>query len=924
MNVEQDSGNGGGGIEHDSEWIDVAGSGADDVVSHALWDLLVARENGRFLRRVRTWKEHREHETASWEAVLDEVSEAYIQYMYCSRLSAKDPSTTTTSTPPVTDPLIPAPNSTSIPDAADPPLYEYTVRQHVTIHQSPDSLSPAIDLMRHGYLAKTPSSPTVAVSLSTLRLFHHLRLRKPSFSFEALTRVLCDYYCVPYRRHLRHIVNDAFVVYLLILHRVQKQVDKELGWDGPNFRVLNACSACCYELLDEPPMKFSRLWCHDGNNSLKRMLPFNNRAASETRLLEDSDYFLPRDFVNNIRKNLIFLILPIRFFLMKYASEVRSRSNACDNKWDTVDDEVSEPRAQADEEGDPTDGGDHTQGSGIDECVKNWKAAAADEKKRTWAIFDETGVFVSACRHSLTLWIADMVRSGELAKYPLATLAKSFKVLKPNACSAMDINCAFETTVKHSSLASAALEVKHTFCVNAFHGYSHNYLCQLKNHPNVVEGVGLEDFETLERMFSSSNQLASVTRYASPFRRQLLIETYFKQWDEDKYANLGLFILNNYKQALDVLSRDAPALDEAKQKFSVTNAVLDKWEHEQQAYFATLDEEPAYDVQRVAYVELLQSLNAAENDVKTPGTSYGQSAAATRRTETKRRQALEHRDRILADVIEFEGVMGITTRWFPGHPEYQEAAKYIAERKYRQALYKVQQLVVQRLFELHKLNVAGTGYKLRTQIAKSLQTRSKAIRRAIKMYNDAATALGKPPLDWSHLSGLNFLEELLLLKGTKNDISEKEWNRPVFREIIKLRKRVARANEEILRCNVESRRLFTCILDEEDLFCSTLSRLRAEGSVLLGAVKDFITRRRRINHSLLSRIYQIFLLPGFSGNKTRGVAINPRTTSSTATGPADVSDLAEQHDDPDDGDDGDEDEVQADMEVLIEFFANTL
>ena len=47
------------------------------------------------------------------------------------------------------------------------------------------------------------------------------------------------------------------------------------------------------------------------------------------------------------------------------------------------------------------------------DCHDNWKAAAADEKKHMWSIFEEMGIFVSACRHSLILWITDMVRSSE-------------------------------------------------------------------------------------------------------------------------------------------------------------------------------------------------------------------------------------------------------------------------------------------------------------------------------------------------------------------------------------------------------------------------------------------------------------------------------------------------------------------------------
>ncbi|KAI0069909.1 hypothetical protein K474DRAFT_1609657 [Panus rudis PR-1116 ss-1] len=747
--------------------------------------------------------------------------------------------------------------------------YEYTIPVYniltnalsVTVYRPADSLSPAVDLAEHGYLAKTPISPTVAVSFSTLTLFHRLRLRKPSLSFEAFTKVVCDSYSLPYRRYLRNIMGDTYEIFLRILRRVQDQVHMELGWVGPNYRVLNACSACCYMLVDEPPLKFSRLWCHDGNNSLKRMLPFNNRVAADIRTLDDSDYFLSCDYVD------------------RFATEVRSRRTTCDDK---------------DQPGDPTDGDAHPTTTGIDECVKNWKAAAKDEKKKMWSIFDETGIFASSCRHGFILWIEDMVRSGELAKYPLAMMDMALRILPRCSCSGYDINCAFDSTVKHSSLCSLATSTNHTFCVNAFHGYSHNFQCQLKNHPNVVEGTGLEDFEGMERIFSSSNQLASVTRYASPYRRRLLIETYFRQWDQDKYANLGTFILNNYKQALSILHVDGPALDDAKAKLGVTDTDIDKWETDQRLYFASLDEEPVYDVQRVAYVEHLQRLRDAENDVGRSKTfifaqssgfieenpasrsaSYSASAAATRRMETRRRAALERRDRIYMELAEIEAAMGIERRWQPGDREYLDAAQYIAERKYHQALYKVQQLVVQRLFELHKLNIAGTGYKLCTHISKSLQTRLKAIRNAIKAYNSTAAALHPPkdPLDWSRLSGLNFIEELVLLKGTKNDVSDLEWNRPVNRQIIKLRWRVARAQEEIQRCNVETCRLYTAILDEEDLYHAVLSRLKLANPILCAAVEDFVLRRRRVNLSLLDRVAQIFALPEYSGEKSSGVHV---------------------------------------------------
>ena len=147
-------------------------------------------------------------------------------------------------------------------------------------------------------------------------------------------------------------------------------------------------------------MTYSRLWAHDGNNSLKRVLHFGNREAADVRVYEQSDYFLSRTFVD------------------RFANEVKSsgthrhrqvRSLGVDSEGD--DDSGSEDDdRQADKGGDPTDGA----GGSPSQCVTNWKAAAADEKKRTWSIFDETGIYASACRHGLILWICDMVRSGEL------------------------------------------------------------------------------------------------------------------------------------------------------------------------------------------------------------------------------------------------------------------------------------------------------------------------------------------------------------------------------------------------------------------------------------------------------------------------------------------------------------------------------
>lgn len=175
-----------------------------------------------------------------------------------------------------------------------------------------------------------------------------------------------------------------------------------------------------------------------------------------------------------------------------------------------------------------------------------------------------------------------------------------------------DIGCVFGGTILSTSLGARFHDSGSRTCVNAFHGYSHNYACQCKNHPNNITGIGLEDLETLKRVFSSSNALAVVTQHASAFWRRLFIEMHFKQWDEDKYTNLATMLRNNYYQALDIIKNDGRAVEEAKRSLGVTDEDLESWKIKQEEYFLTLGDEPESRAHAIAYVELLQKLRQLE------------------------------------------------------------------------------------------------------------------------------------------------------------------------------------------------------------------------------------------------------------------------------------------------------------------------
>ncbi|KAI9063698.1 hypothetical protein FKP32DRAFT_1676382 [Trametes sanguinea] len=858
-----------GDQDDDDAWEDVESEdAAQEAITLAIRDVMATYGGIRLKSDKRTWRERVETMEKNWAPLIPTLVDAYLAWRY----------------PPSTPADLDIdPDYSFTIDVID--IYNLTAS--TTITRSADC-SAAVALVRHGYLGNAPVHPSLAISLKTLELFRCLKLVKASFSAEAFAKLICYQYYIPYRPLYRTAIADAFDVYLTIQRSITSRIMKTLGRDEPDWRARNACPACSYVLNDEKPPHFSRLICMDGNNSLKRLATTGKRSTGDTRTFE-SDYFLPRDFVD------------------RYAHEVKSRQKQPHanvprrgDRSDDDDDDESETDDAADGGGDPTDG----KPDAPSPCASNWKAAAADEKKRMWGIFDETGIFASACRHGLILWIADMVRSGEQAKYALATVAKSQNTLGAKLMIAYDIGCDFSETVQNSSLGPQAIALGTRFCVNAFHGYSHSYNCQVVFHPNVIVGMGLEDLEVLERIFSGSNQLAPVIRYASRYRRWVLIDQYFRQWDVEKYANIALMLLNNLTQALEIIRTQTPVLEQALKSLQLTPDDLDRFAVEEREFFLQLRDEEDSNLHAVAYVEALQELRSASEELatasrrfndkapdtpqiswdepRTGATDYDADLSNTRKLETRRRYLRERVKQLTAEVAEMEVALNIETRWQPCDATYKQTLQYIATRKYQRALGKLQRLVILRLFELHKLNLAQTGYRMRTYIAKNLQRRCKAIRNAVKEYNAAAQALDPPreALDWMKVSHYTFLEQFTLLQNTRDDLRNKPWSQAHIRETMRIHRRITRAREEIDNVNREARRLHTHIRDEERLLTRVLGDLKDRGDPLHGAVLEYARHRRAANARNLAYLLRMYSMDGFTGTPTPGTRAGSVTSAS--------------------------------------------
>jgi hypothetical protein len=149
---------------------------------------------------------------------------------------------------------------------------------------------------------------------------------------------------------------------------------------------------------------------------------------------------------------------------------------------------------------------------------------------------------VESCEYFVLLAAHNTDNTSSSAKYPLSLVNRLINVFKGRKLLiGYDIGCGFSSTVASSlKLASKFKESGSRFCVGSFHGHAHARKCQIDWHPLYVPGTGLEDFETCERLFSSSNALARCTRLATLYNRRELISRFMSFWNRDKYAELSL------------------------------------------------------------------------------------------------------------------------------------------------------------------------------------------------------------------------------------------------------------------------------------------------------------------------------------------------------------------------------------------------
>ncbi|KAJ6493862.1 hypothetical protein DFH09DRAFT_1104322 [Mycena vulgaris] len=518
-------------------------------------------------------------------------------------------------------------------------------------------------------------------------------------------------------------------------------------------------------------------------------------------------------------------------------------------------------------------------------CADRWKNMINDMMSKMWGIFDKTGVFLVLCHHGFVLVLVNMIKSGELAKYPLTVVKELLGAFRLKTSARYDIGCHFGVTVDHSELGEEAREKELKCLVGSFHGHTHNRLCQLRFLATYIEGMGLKDLEGCERFFSRSNGLAKSCCYASRFHCQQEITTYVKHFDSfETYTNL----VACEREGLPPEPEECPEGECGNARNGVRTEVSEL--------------EPKPVSLRAKHTIVTAEARCARED----NMSY---KPGVLKAGLGRRQAREKMEKDLDSVLELEAALDIVEWWTTTSPKWVATVDAVKKRKYQLALDTLEWLIIKRIFELRKMNrsqtdkrsgpkCASTGparlvavqerscltdpaihpaswvldqFGLLQHITKALQARSKAVCSAIEHYNTAACALSPPmpQLSWEQVGEYTFLADFNILQDMHAEIRSQPWTRPAYRLVMDRYFKILHMHKEIKRLNVEIPCVVTWIRDETAFLHKMEANLRDEA----GKLEEQIVEDMQM---AVQRFYELTAESGLTGSLRCGVAVKRR------------------------------------------------
>lgn len=186
----------------------------------------------------------------------------------------------------------------------------------------------------------------------------------------------------------------------------------------------------------------------------------------------------------------------------------------------------------------------------------------------------------------------------------------------------------------------------------------------------------------------------------------------------------GKFLYDNYKQALSIIAEYDPQVSAYCQANDISNSDFDVWHKEELEYLKKVTAKVPLDSGAVDYVAALQHLESArvlyeqgsvvEFRVYTEadfavGSISSETVRLERSREAERARLHANLLKALNAVEETELRLQISRRWQPSDNAYLDAVKFIDHKGFLAVVDELEGRIVQRLFELAKANLAGTG-----------------------------------------------------------------------------------------------------------------------------------------------------------------------------------------------------------------------
>ncbi|EGO04960.1 hypothetical protein SERLA73DRAFT_44235 [Serpula lacrymans var. lacrymans S7.3] len=208
----------------------------------------------------------------------------------------------------------------------------------------------------------------------------------------------------------------------------------------------------------------------------------------------------------------------------------------------------------------------------------------------------------------------------------------------------------------------------------------------------------------------------------------------------------------------------------------------------------------------------------------------------------------------------------MTTRWDELHSEFIKAKEFIGHQHFILVVEELKGLVIQRLLELSKANLSGTGYKMRKQISRALAKRSGAIRTALQKYNWMAPKQNppRPILEYSEIVSYATLGEFMLLKYLRHNILAKPWTVSAKRQVAIKFFKIQCAKEEVLQLNVEVQRLHVWIDNEDRTLFESYNATKVNSPLLAAKLYLLYAKQHRINNVHCNRLRCIYKLEGYT------------------------------------------------------------